>query len=347
MLINDEIQKQLLQLFAKSSNIPKVEAEQQSAAQLQLAPGQQVQAEIMAKLPNHLYLARIAGEMFKMELPLNVQPGETMQMTFVGADPRITFELQKPETGFLPVNISTTGKWLSSLMAEPGNREVHNLQSFRTTTKLDGLPGDTEHLAEQLRDAFSQGGLFYESHLAEWAIGERSLKQLFMEPQGKLSRRLKNGIHVEQSQVDGKQPILDQVAEETTTTTSSSGVVADPNTFPIIRDQLAILNSGLVSWSGQVWPEQMADISIQEDEAGSASVDEREWQSSVRLHLPKLGLIDATLRLSGTGLAVVLKAEEGRTAAILNEELPALKERLDQAGIRLTDSVVDHEQGRQ
>src|SRR6185369_16629412 len=114
MLINDEIQRQVLPVLARATVVPTVEAQQRAGSQLQLNPGQQVKAEIIANLPNNLYLARIAGEMFKLEIPLNVQPGETMEMTFVSADPRITFQVYRQEGGE-SVSLSSMGKWLSAV----------------------------------------------------------------------------------------------------------------------------------------------------------------------------------------------------------------------------------------
>ena len=115
MLINDEIQRQVLPVLARATVVPEGEIQQRAGAQLQLNPGQQVKAEIIANLPNNLYLARIAGEMFKLEIPLNVQPGETMEMTFVSADPRITFQVMRPVGGGESVSLSSMGKWLSSV----------------------------------------------------------------------------------------------------------------------------------------------------------------------------------------------------------------------------------------
>lgn len=344
MLINDEIQKQLLQLFAKSSNMPKVEAEQQSASQLQLAPGQQVQAEVVAKLPNHLFLARIAGELFKMELPLNVQPGETMHMTFVSAEPRITFEMARADSGHPPVNISTTGKWLSSLINNVLARESGGSQS--TPQILDGPPKDTAFFAARLKDTLTLGGLFYESHLAEWARGDRKISQLLLEPQGKLSPRLANeNPGAMQEGNEGSSILPGITAEEVTASKPAAGLIADPQTLSIIKDQLTTLNSGMVIWNGQAWPGQRVEISVQEREAGGSDPHEKAWETSLRLHLPVLGEISATLRLSAAGLNVDLQTNDTKTATILREGVPVLKERVDGAGINLIEMVINDEKG--
>ncbi|WP_243373932.1 flagellar hook-length control protein FliK [Geotalea sp. SG265] len=347
MLINDEAQRQLLQLFARSSNIPKIEAEQQSASQLQLTPGQQVQAEVMAKLPNHLFLARIAGELFKMELPLNVQPGETMHLTFVSAEPRFIFELARPENGRLPVTISTTGKWLSSLVNGSAGEAGRANQSGSSAQILDGLPTDTGYFATRLKEALSTSGLFYESHLAEWARGERPLDQLMMEPQGKLSPRLKvqnrEGGLPENLETHGN--VMKGIAEEKVNSKASAPPIADHQALPIIKDQLAALNSGMILWSGQAWPGQNVELAVQEREAGGSDRLEREWETTIKLQMPVLGGISATLHFSATGLHIALRTDEASTEAILRQGASLLQERVDGMGIDLIGIVVNDEKG--
>ena len=62
MLINDEIQRQVLPVLARATVVPEAERQQRAGAQLQLYPGQQVKAEIVANLPNNLYLARMVAK---------------------------------------------------------------------------------------------------------------------------------------------------------------------------------------------------------------------------------------------------------------------------------------------
>lgn len=351
MLINDEIQRQLLQLFAKSSNLLNIEAEQQSASQLQLNPGQQVQAEVVANLPNHLFLARIAGELFKMEIPLNVQPGETMHLTVVTAEPRIVFELTKGGNGNGPVNISTMGKWLSSLVENAGGEQNTAVRLFSMSKILDGPPADMEQFASRLREALTLNGLFYESHLAEWAIGERQLKDILREPQGKLSPRLAPGSpKAGQNQASDEDMMLasfkgDAVSSARTSSAhngSNSELIADSQTFPIIREQLTTLHTGQLVWNGQVWPDQNIEITIEERDANGSQDEpqEKAWGTSLKLHLPRLGTIAATLRLSDEGVGVIVETENAETTALIKGDGEGLRQSLDGAGMKLTHLVV-------
>ncbi|HJV36675.1 hypothetical protein [Geomonas sp.] len=158
MFINDESQKQVLPIIARTTTTPlSPDAQQRASALLQPNPGQQVKAEIIANLPNNLYLARVAGEMYKLEIPLNVQPGKTMVMTFVAAEPRITFQYLPPQQEGTSVQLSSFGKWLSTV-ASDATSPAAVLEPLLASPLLD-----TPLLASRLREALTQGGLLCSS----------------------------------------------------------------------------------------------------------------------------------------------------------------------------------------
>lgn len=311
MLINDQIQMQVLPILAKASIVPTSEAQQRAGAQLQLNPGQQVQAEIIASLPNHLYLARIAGEMFKLEIPINVQPGEAMEMTFVSADPRITFQIFRPEGGGESVALSSLGKWLSSVARDAPSLPV--LQG----TLLESPAQDTTLLAARLRAALTQGGLFYESHLAQWAAGGVQLGEILKEPQGKLSRAALGD--------DGPDATSEQEAG-----------FADSRTLPLVKEQLLLLNSGLLSWKGEAWPGQGMELAVtpRDAEEGEAGVE-----ATLSLDLAHLGGVEAKLRFGPDGLFVEFVCRRSGSSALLKEGGDALRSALASSGLHLTRMV--------
>jgi hypothetical protein len=159
MNINDSLQNLAQLLQTRTGNTSLVEAERQSPASIQLVPGQQIQAEVLAALPNHRFLVRIAAELYKMELPIIVKPGEMLPMTFVGEQPRITFAVSKDAGGASQVQISDTGKWLNRL----ATNQSPPAPVARGTTITQSPPTDTLLLASQLRDALTLKGTFYES----------------------------------------------------------------------------------------------------------------------------------------------------------------------------------------
>ena len=311
MLINDEIQRQVLPVLARASVLPEGEVQQRAGQQLQLNPGQQVKAEIIANLPNNLYLARIAGEMFKLEIPLNVQPGETMEMTFLSADPRITFQIYRPEGGE-SVNLSSMGKWLSSV-----SRDAPSLPLVQGTL-LESPEQGTALLGARLKAALTQGGLFYESHLAQWASGGLPLGELLKEPQGKFSRAARG-----EGGADGSQE-------------PEEAGYADSRTLPLVKEQLLLLNSGVLNWRGEAWPGQRMELAIsaQKPEEGDSEID-----ANLSLALPHLGGVEARLRFGPDGFFVEFVCDRPGSAAMLKDAGGELRTALASTGLQLTRMV--------
>lgn len=341
----------LTQLLAKSSAFTTINAEQQAASQLQLAPGQQVQAVVLANLPNQRFLARIAGELFRIELPIIVQPGETLQLTFVSGEPNPTFTLSRSANSSTPVTISDTGKWLGRLSLEQADREQVNAL-VRNNLLLNGPPEDTTLLAGLLAEALTLNGLFYESHLLQWFLGKRNLKDLLKEPQGKLSRRVKSpqGGKISQTHVKADVWNLAEGPDESVPDellsaegrNESFGPV-DPRTIPIVREQLEALYSGQVAWQGQVWPGQQMEWSVREEKPATGQGTGKSWQSTLHLDLPNLGEVAATLSLGKEGLSVHINAAKDSTSAVMKKEQQALELALSNAGVKLLNLAIENE----
>lgn len=309
MLINDESQKQVLAVLAKTAITPSVEAQQRASTLLQLNPGQQVKAEIIANLPNSLYLARVAGEMYKLEIPLNVQPGETLEMTFVTSDPRVTFQVLRPELGE-SVKLSSMGKWLADV--------AKNAPALPVQQPLLEHPEQSTHqLAAGLKSALTQTGLFYEAHLAQWAGGALSLKELLREPQGKLSRIVKEG----EGEGEGGEGVMDAAG------------FADGRTLPLIREQLLLLNSGVLAWQGAAWPGQDMKLAIKE---GDRDPSEPAIEATLSLDLPRLGGVEARLVFGADGLELEFICTEPGSAELLKGKSGELRGALGSCGVQLT-----------
>jgi hypothetical protein len=316
MLINDIAQKQVLPILAKVTVSPTTEAQVRGSSLLQLNPGQSVKAEIIANLPNNLYLARIAGEMYKLEIPLNVQPGEIAEMTYLTSDPRITFQLLRPD-GEETVKFSSMGKWLSAVA-----KDGPTLTSLLETLLESPTQGATL-LALRLRAALTQSGLFYESHLARWAAGELPLEELLKEPQGKLSRL-----------VFGEDP---EAGKE------QSQVFADGRALPFVKEQLSLLDSGVLAWRGEAWPGQGMEIAIRKDQTD----EEAGVEATLSLELPRIGGVEVNLRFGPEGFFVDFVCQQPGTSAVLKEGGDELRSALASAGLQLTRMAVKDDEATQ
>lgn len=319
MLINDEVQKQVLPILAKTSVSPTADVQQRASSLLQLNPGQQVKAEIIANLPNNLYLARIAGEMYKLEIPLNVPPGEILEMTYLSADPRVTFQIMRPEGGGESVKLSSMGKWLSGIAKDAPEPAVEQ------GALLEDPGQSTALLAGRLKSAISHSGLFYESHLAQWAAGGLQLEEILKEPQGKLSRALGHAAPEEGQEQEG-------------------AGFADGRTLPFIKEQLLLLNSGVLTWKGEAWPGQGMQLAI-------SARDEREGdpgiEATLSLDLTHLGGVEAKLRFGVEGFSVDFVCGKPGSSAHLKDAGGRLRSALGSLGLPLTRIAVKDDEASQ
>lgn len=185
MIITQDIAR-IAQALLKDTTGSLVEATWQSLTPLNLTPGQMVHGEVMANFANSRYLVRIANELLHMELPLNLQPGQAVELTYVTDEPRLVFSLSKSGNSATPVQISDTGRWLNTLAQGTGGTQAASSLP-RPSLVISGPPRDPALLAEGLKNVLSRSGVFYESHLAQWVQGEYPLTDLLREPQGQLS----------------------------------------------------------------------------------------------------------------------------------------------------------------
>lgn len=117
MAIPSDIKQQVYDLLSRS-NISFVTADEESGVRIGLTPGQRVSAEVVTTLPNNLTQVQVGSEQFKLDLPMAVRPGQTLEMTFVSAEPRSTFALARPGEGSPQVSISDASRLLSLLVNE-------------------------------------------------------------------------------------------------------------------------------------------------------------------------------------------------------------------------------------
>ncbi|MCA3232705.1 MAG: flagellar hook-length control protein FliK [Cupriavidus sp.] len=112
--------------------------------------------------------------------------GETVQarqpnaLTPGGADPRLP-----GQTTSTRETLSFAAKAILDLF-EAGDAVPARPNSPLLATSPAGQPGATQDLASALARFVDQSGLFYESHLTQWVMGQRPLSTLLQEPQASL-----------------------------------------------------------------------------------------------------------------------------------------------------------------
>lgn len=397
-MIHNDIQNQLA-LLIKTSAPPLIDVADSTLETPQWTAGQQLPAHVIASLANGRFSVMIENQTLDMNLPRNTQVGENLQLVFVSGDPRPTFTLLSSLTNAAvanqssSVNLSDISKLLTQIQANAaGSSNVANAANAASNTinltanaasaanakpatmqplvdtipiTEGGTPPPTLQFANALRDAISQSGLFYESHQAQWAVGERPLTELLREPQAQLSpilNQLKQSstsalpnnaaqsAQAAQSQPAAAQPKADNaqvvitgkgdaVAAEPAANQTQSPI--HPATVPFVQYQLDMLGARQIIWQGQPWPGQEMEWTIEED--GHRSVDAEEmatWRTRLHMDFPVLGGVTAHLALAGNNIKIDFSVAQDNSAQVLRGQAPSLSQAMETSGLNVTSLTV-------
>ncbi|MES2017415.1 MAG: flagellar hook-length control protein FliK [Pseudomonadota bacterium] len=241
-------------------------------------------------------------------------------------------DLPPLDSDSLPATLSAAGKVLASVLGTARQAGAVPPGLVGRAPLLDGPPLAPQQLATALKDALANSGLFYESHLAEWASGTRTRAQLGQEPQMQRAHLAQRALAV---------AAADAAPAPAEGAPRPAPIVADAASAQLIDLQLQTHEQARVAWQGQPWPGQAMqwDIVRQPSErdgsAGGQDGAEAHWQSSVRLRFAALGDIGARLNLAGGQLHIHLDAPDDAIGALLRAHAGALASALEAAGTPL------------
>lgn len=306
---------------------------------MQVAVGQTLQGKIMSLLEDGSYLVKIADTTARMQLPAGVKAGESLSLTMLSKVPRPTFLLQQ-DGDSAPALLSHAGRLIDQLVkatasagppflqgetplldsAPPASRQATAIVAAARATEPAAV--DVRMLAASLKAAVAGSGLFYESHVAQWADGRLSIDDIQREPQAR------HGTHF--------QPDL-----------LGSDGFSDPRhaqVAAIIAAQLDTLENTRFTWRGDAWPGQQMEWEVerQDQERHPAQRSpEPVWQSSVRFELSHLGAVAASIRLCGNRLQMQVHAETPDAALALKSNASGLADAMASAGLLLDGLIVN------
>lgn len=115
--------------------------------------------------------------------------------------------------------------------------------------------------------------------------------------------------------------------------------------MPLIYQQLEAMATHQVQYQFQAWPGMNVDWDVVDPEQGGYGGDETEkaWRSNIRLHLPKLGDVDALLVLGPQGLSIRLDTSSEASAERMRIAGQDLLDALAGAGLAVNAlSVTEH-----
>ena len=340
-----------------------------------LAVAQRYQASVEARLPNGHFKVTVSGQEMQMKLPEGTRPGDQLNLLLISKEPRLKFAMlsttptpgdasisaQRPNSNTKlhpdtqmnmtlagrgeilktgePLNLiadaelSKTGRFLGT-MIQDSNRSLAT-PLVNTGALLAGPPLNSQQLPAQLQQAMSHSGLFYESHQAQWVAGRRSLEKLLQEPQGRLSSTASTAA-----------------TSSTTPNTPAAGwtisadTPAHPQSMTLVQQQLNLLETGQLSWRGEIWPGQSMDWEITDHPSTGDEPDETpRWQTRLRINLPKLGEIVANIGLDTGGVKVSISATDDESLSRMRSQRLPLAESLSAAGLTVLGVEVQRERG--
>jgi hypothetical protein len=311
----------------------------------------------------------------QMKLPEGTRPGDQLNLLLISKEPRLKFAMlsttptpgdasisaQRPNSNTKlhpdtqmnmtlagrgeilktgePLNLiadaelSKTGRFLGTLIQDSNRSLATPLAN--TGALLAGPPLNSQQLPAQLQQAMSHSGLFYESHQAQWVAGRRSLEKLLQEPQSRLSSTASTAA-----------------TSSTTPNTPAAGwtisadTPAHPQSMTLVQQQLNLLETGQLSWRGEIWPGQSMDWEITDHPSTGDEPDETpRWQTRLRISLPKLGDIVANIGLDTGGVKVSISATDDKALSRMQSQRKPLAESLSAAGLTVLGVEVQRERG--
>lgn len=261
---------------------------------------------VVSSKPDGEHVIDIAGTRATLKLSTPHAVGET-----------IVIALGKPgaESARGEVALSSTARMLATLLTD--GKPAGDVRSEGVSP---APPVDIPAFAAALQHAIADSGLFYESHLAGWVQGRRSLTDIRREPQ----------------------------ARSRTISAASEGDLPE-ELGSLVSRQLDTLDSGRVEWKGELWPGQKGEITLQEEprepggDSGSGDQAAQEpsatWRTRMRLQLPNIGEVEASLSLTGQ-LASVTLSTPANAGTILKVGTGELRSALEARGITMDSLVV-------
>lgn len=344
------------------------------------AIGEQVRAIVTGQLPTGRFAVLVKDQLLDLNLPRNTEEGAELDMHVVANSPRLTFLVDRPATTELQaqqapaqntssnVALSEAGKFLGGLLSEGASEgEAQAAKQANSAPLVASETIDAAQLANTLKQTLAESGVFYESHLAAWAQGSLDLQSLLREPQGQLSSAPRTESASKEANAEQPHAARAGLPELAAASLQEKAVLDDgaPARFDLglpaqasgkpldempasirqlVQQQLQTLDQRAVVWQGQAWQGQPLRWEVEEDRSGRSPDDpaaQTVWHTRLALDLPRLGSVEALVRLTNrTKVDVSFRVASSDTAERIQGETTRLRNRFDAAGLELASQQV-------
>ncbi len=228
------------------------------------------------------------------------------------------------------IALSPTGKLIAKILA----LEFTQAGAVPLTSLIPLIDATSEppEVAARLAQIISRSGLFYESHLADWAAGKRDLLQVKAESDQRINHSVSGPVattHMidrrdvrdattmrERSGQDASDSASvakpsEATVARTTSQILSDGVPAseDRNSMQLVRQQLDVLATGQIAWQGLVREGVPGEIEIRHETRDGKVEQTDVWRARIRIKCPTLGDVDVAFSLAGNHLSLLVAAK--------------------------------------
>lgn len=319
-------------------------------------PGQRVMATIQALLPNGTYRAMIAQRDITLALPFAAKAGDSLELEVVESNGKLALALAasgKPaladndEQTSVSTRLTTTGRLIADLLSgldKEGGKRPQPAPLNNAQPVVNKFPDNSTDLVQALKSSLAKSGMFYEAHQARWIQGRMPVESLLQEPQGKLSPA-SHALAQAQENSSRTANAANATSNNAAVRVSMNQVIA-PDLTPLVQQQLEALATNSYVWQGQIWPGQNMDWEIIEEDKARSGQDENTastWTTHLRLKLPNLGGVEATLHLAGgQDIEIKLRTEDSQTRQKLSASNLPLQRQFEAVGITLKSFSVAH-----
>ncbi|WP_334188506.1 flagellar hook-length control protein FliK [Noviherbaspirillum sp.] len=152
----------------------------------QIALGKELLATVQSRFDDGTFSVKVGDTAARMALPVGTRVGDNLPMALVSKGPRPTFLLLQ-QTMVDTASVSPAGRLIDQILqlARQDNTQASVVAKTPLATTASDI--DPQHVAARLQSEVAESGVFYESHLHEWATGRRPLASLLQEPQAALA----------------------------------------------------------------------------------------------------------------------------------------------------------------
>jgi hypothetical protein len=143
----------------------------------------------------------------------------------------------------------------------------------------------------------------------------------------------------------GHQADLDATRTQSATQPALTQASIPDELRPLVQQQLDAAGSQRLLWHGEVWPGQTMQWQVEWEGPGNSSAEAEEpWATTLRLITPRLGEVEASLKLGVAGVRISLSTTEAESAANLRAGAADLEQALAAAGVPLRGFSVRNDQ---